>query len=158
MGSCPINVSRSAQSGGIPETRKVASVQAAYSGFFETESGRWPCGILWLVMASGMRLCGILQLVMACSKRLSSRLWSVTDSGKQPFGIPHSVQYCLICWTCVQLSYHRAGWKSRSQVGREGRRLEEGGSEARRRGGPDRVSHQESGNTPGLRHSNPIHL
>ena len=80
---------------------KVASVQAAYSDFFDTESGKRPCGILWLMMASGMWPCGILQLVMACSKRPSSRLWSVTDSGKQPFGIPHSVQYCLICWTCV---------------------------------------------------------
>ena len=70
------------------ETRKVASVQAAYSRFFETESGRWPCGILWLVMASGMRPCGILQLVMACSKQPSSRLWLVRDSGKRPCGIP----------------------------------------------------------------------
>ena len=67
---------------------KVASIQAAYSGFFETESSKRPCGILWLVMASGMRPCGILQLVMACGKRPSSRLWLVTDSGKRPCGIP----------------------------------------------------------------------
>ena len=70
------------------ETRKVASVQAAYSGFFKTESGKRPCGILWLVMASGMRAWGILQLVMACGKQPSSRLWLVTDNGKRPCGIP----------------------------------------------------------------------
>ena len=67
---------------------KVASIQAAYSGFFETESSKRPCGILWLVMASGMRPCGILQLVMACGKQPSSRLWLVTDNGKRLCGIP----------------------------------------------------------------------
>ena len=70
------------------ETRKVASILAAYSDFFKTESGKRPCGILWLVMASGMRPCGILQLVMACGKQPSSRLWLVTDNGKRPCGIP----------------------------------------------------------------------
>ena len=67
---------------------KVASVQAAYLGFFETESGKRECGILWVVTESGKRECGILWVVTESSKRECGILWLVTESSKRECSIP----------------------------------------------------------------------